>query len=692
MKQWPVRFFVFLIPICLGLCSPAIAALQPSDFTIAIPVTQTAPRIDGTLGDAAWKSAAHVQLKWDFTFRRPAEEGTDAYIMVDAKYLYVGFAAKQKEPITASEHTNDQPLPADDVVRVYFWPAGDTGNEYGFVANAVGTRYEFSTENTAFSPAWDAVAKSSADGYVVTERIPLGVMRGDGRGTWRVQFDRRIRASNQLVEWSHADAQGGTDSNIYAGYLRGMELAAKSARTKPRVAIYGLGEYAAAAAGGSTSRMGVDVALPVTQTSSFVATFHPDYSNVELDQQSISPTAFPRRFSEVRPFFTQGSNYYNDFNCNDCLNYPLLYTPGIPTPRSGYAFEGTQGNVTFGGFDAIGVQRNDSAQSVWWRSQDHRYQALYQRVGVDVPGLHDVADYYQGIVGNTHNFNMYATLGDEHGTQITNRSSGRYREYGINFYTPKSGLFAAYHDVGDQYNPVDAFFQINGVAGPSIYAYREFDNSPHSYVQNITLSQDFARYHDYTGTQNYAYDISNVTLNTRNQWTLQLSSGRTFLRFPNTPGGFADQNGVYLAYGANTSTPSSVTYNVGRFAGAFLHSTDLQTSIRVTRLGTLSLEAYNTDDRLDTGGRLEQWLQRVSFAYQMGPGQSFALGWRRIVGTGPPFFSSPQYVNATDFTFAYYRRMKAAELYFAYGDPNRLSTQHDFILKIIRYIGADKGT
>jgi hypothetical protein len=32
------------------------------------------------------------------------------------------------------------------------------------------------------------------------------------------------------------------------------------------------------------------------------------------------------------------------------------------------------------------------------------------------------------------------------------------------------------------------------------------------------------------------------------------------------------------------------------------------------------------------------------------------------------------------------------ELYLAYGTPNRLYTQHSVILKLIRYIGADKGT
>jgi len=672
--------------------APASAASQATNFTIVAPLTQTPPKLDGTLNDPAWKAAAHVHLGWDFSFQREAEELTDAYVTVDSNYVYVAFAAKQREPIVATQHTNDQPLPSDDVVRVYFWPAGDSGNEYGFVANPAGTRYAFSTENTAFSPVWQAVTKTSGDGYVVTERIPLNVMRGDGRSIWRVQFDRRIRASNQILEWAYDGAQGGTDAGKYAGFLRGMEIAAKNARTKPRLAIYGLGEVASSSAGGSTSRTGLDVSLPITQTSSFVATFHPDFSNVELDQQTISPTAFPRRFSEVRPFFTQGSNYYNNFNCNDCLNWPLLYTPGIPTPRDGFALEGKQGTFTFGAFDAAGVNRNDAAQSLHWTTEDRHYEAAFQRVAVDVPGVHDVSDYYQFVAGNYHNFNSYVTLGDERGTLVPDSGEGRYREYGVNFYTPKSGLFAAYHDVGSEYAPYDAFNQISDVRGPSIYAYREYDNAPHSYIQNVTVSQDVAWYHDHTGQQNYAYTLSNLTVNTRTLWTLQFSTGSTTLRFPGSPAGVTNQNGLYLAYGANTSTPSSVTYNIGRYGAGFLRSADLQTSVRVTRLGTLSLETYGTRQSLDDGGLDQQWLERVSFAYQIGPGQSVAAGWRKIVGTQPSFFDDPQPLNATNLTLAYYRRVLGWELYAAYGNPNQLQTQHDFILKLIRYIGADKGT
>jgi hypothetical protein len=686
--SWAILVLCFIV----SLPGAALAQAGASTYSITATVVQTPPVLDGSLSDPQWKKAAHVRLQWDYSFHRPAEEPTDAYLLADADYLYVAFVAKQREPIIATQRIDDQPLDADDAVGVYFWPAGESGNEYGFIANPAGTRYAISGENSAFSPTWDAVAKISDGMYVVTERIPVGVMRGDGRSLWRVQFDRRIRASNQRMEWAHNPAQNSTDQNIYAGYLGGMQIAARNARTKPRLAVYGLGEVAPESLGGSTSRAGADLAIPITQTSSFIATFHPDYSNVELDQQTIAPTAFPRRYSEVRPFFTQGGKDYNQFSCNDCVGWPLLYTPNIPTPRTGYAVEGIQGQYTFDAFDAVGSSRSDTAQTLAWSSPDTRYGLVYQRTGVDMPGFHDVAQYGQMRIGNAHNFGLYLTKGNESGSTITLPGGGRYDEYGVNLYDAHTGFYAAYHDVGQQYGPKDAFNDLIDVHGPSVFAQHTFDNGPKAFVQSVAVQHDFQRYRDHQDVPDYGVDESKLTLTTRTQWTMSLSAGHTFLRFPLSPGGYTDQNGIYLAYGANTSTPSSITYNIGRFGEGFLHSTDLQTSWRVTPTGTLSLEAFRTDQALDTGGRLEQWLERASFGYQLGKGQSVALGWRRIIGTGPSFFDDPDFIDATNFSFAYYRRMHGAELYFAYGTPNTRSTQHDVLLKIIRYIGAEKGT
>ncbi len=516
-------------------------------------------------------------------------------------------------------------------------------------------------------------------------------MRGDGRGTWRLQFDRRVRATNRQFEWAHNPAAGSTDTTIYSGYLQNMGIAARTTRTKPRLSVYTLGEIADSQAGGSTSRMGADLSLPITSTSSFEATFHPDYSNVELDQQTISPTAFPRRFSEVRPFFTQQQNFFNNFNCNDCLDYPLLYTPAVPTPRDGYAMEGKQGQFSFAGFDSISDGRDDNAQALTWKTDDRHFQFLYQREDVNLPGVADDTQYLQSVVGNGHNFNVYSTLGNESGTQVSDPGEGRYGEFGLNLYTPKEGIYAAYHDIGPEYAPIDGFNQINGVHGPTVYVQREFDNGPHAYVQSVIASQDFGDMEDSSGVTNYAYNSSYVTVQTRDAWFLGVSAGDQYIRFPGQPGGFTNQDGIQLFHGQNTSTPNGFSYDFGRYGQGYLTSIDVQDAIRLTRLGTLSTELFETRDAMDSGGALTQCLERVSLGYQISPGQSLAVGWRRIIGTTPPFFTPLQYIDATNLSLAYYRRWSGNELYLAFGDPNQLATQHDWILKLIRYFGADKG-
>jgi len=682
------------LPLSLGLLAfaiPAPAQTADQTFTIASVTVTAPPKIDGTLDDPVWKSAAHVQLQWDFTFRRPAAEATDAYLIMDQKYLYVAFVSKQTETIVATQHTNDQPLGADDVVRIYLWPGGDQGFEYGFVTNPVGARYQFSSENAAFSPVWDVVAKTTSDGWIATERIPLNIMRGDGRKTWRVQFDRRIRNSNQVVEWAHAEAQGDPDSSLYAGYLQGMTVSANSVRAKPRLNVYELAQFASKAAGGSTSRVGADLAIPITQTASFIATFHPDYSNVELDQQSISPTTFPRRFQEVRPFFTQGAGFYNNFNCNDCVGFPLLYTPAIPTPTTGYAVEGSQGTFNFGAFSALGVNRTDSAQATTWSLPNRRAAALFQRQTVDMPDVHDVASFGQVRVGNAHNFSVYATAGAENGTFVPDPSKGKYYEYGVNLYTPKSGFFAAYHDVGSQYGPVDSFTQFNNVVGPTAYAFREFDYGPKSFIQSLVISEDYNRFHSHAGVLNYTNNSTAISIATRNKFYFEWDSGSNWLNLGG-PAGFANQGGIYLSYGGQTSTPTTFSYYLGRFGAGYLHSITRSTTLKIGPRGTLTLQANNTRDALDSGVLLQQWLERVSFGYQIGAGETFAIGVRKIIGAGPPFFGPARFINATNISFALYKRIPYAEIYFAYGDPNRLQTQHDVILKLIQYFGADKGT
>ncbi len=694
MQPFRPYFLAAFIPILLGvapLCS--VAASTPTQgFALRAATATIPPRIDGTLDDPLWQHAAHVRLAWDFTYRRRADESTDVYLLADARFLYVAFIAVQSEALTATQRADNVPLTTDDAVTLYLWPSGKNGFEYGFSANPLGTHEAFSSENTAFAPNWLVVGHRNAHGYVITERIPLDVIRGDGRNMWLLQFDRVVQATSVTYEWAHNRAQGATDDVSYAAELLGMAVAAQSTRTKPRLQLYSLGEIAGKAAGGSTSRAGADFAVPITRTASFFGTLHPDYSNVELDQQTIAPTVFPRAFQEVRPFFTQGSGFYNLLSCHGCVDYPQLYTPAIPTPREGYAVEGVQGQFTFAGFDAIATDRTDTAQSLEWRSPDRRYAVVAQRQSADLPGIHDLAGYYQARVSNVHNFDAYVTEGGENGTNITAPGGGAYREYGTELFTPKSAIRIAYHDVGSQYGPVDSYVAFNDVKGLTVSGYREFDFGPKSLIQNVSLSQDLERFTSHTGVRDYTVDLSSLTLNGQHQLSLSISSGGNYVRQNGQPGGFANQNGATLSYKGNTSTPSIISYNVGRFGLGYLRSWSRLGTLQIGRRGSLSFEADNTLDALDNGGTLTQWLERANVAYQFGPDASFAVGARRIIGAAPTFFTSSEHVDAANLSFAYYKRFGSSELYAVYGDPNQLATQHAFIIKFIQYLGAQKGT
>ncbi|MBV9277200.1 MAG: hypothetical protein JOZ97_03090 [Candidatus Eremiobacteraeota bacterium] len=125
---------------------------------------------------------------------------------------------------------------------------------------------------------------------------------------------------------------------------------------------------------------------------------------------------------------------------------------------------------------------------------------------------------------------------------------------------------------------------------------------------------------------------------------------------------------------------------------------------------SLLLEADDTRQYLDNGGVNIQWLERLGYNLATGPNSSLTVGVRRIIGTPPLVFAAAPvscttvYVapppgavtapctGAWNLSFAYHRQTLHDELYFAYGDASLLSTTPSFILKLIHYYGAPKGT
>jgi len=686
-----LRFsIVALVVSCfLGLGAGVAGAVEVDGITV--PRVTAAPQIDGTLADPAWQSAAKIQLGYDGHTLSAAAEPTQAYLLTDGTFLYVGFDATQtRTPILANQNTNGVGADSDDEVAVVLWPGGTNGFNYTFVSTPRGTRYQSSSENSNYEPHWDARGTMSQGRWIVTMRIPFSAMHGASRDKWLLQVGRFEPTTGSLYLWSGGPTVGGLTDFTYAKPLRGLETIVAS-RPKPRFGFYGLGAIAAKSAGGTTSRGGLDLSIPIDATTSIVATIHPDFSNVENDQQSISPTAFRRYYSETRPFFTQGGGTYNFMECDACPNEYSLYTPAIPTPRTGYAIEGKEGPLTFAGFDAVGDGRNDAAQAAIFRNKPHTLFVSAQRVSVNLPGIRDNTMQYAAKWSDLKHLFVYGNYGSESGTYSPDADKAQFAEIGGGWYGPHAFTGGGIRKVGSEYAPLDGFFSFSDIAGYGLF-------SNHNWVPNGGIFKNinaFVFTDRYHGANQLAVSDNTIGIDlvTRKLFEFATTSSSSYALIGGvmTP---LTVNETAITFGSGTSTPTTFAHSTGRYGDGRLEGNRRQTTIALGHRTFLSLTANDNRQYFTNGTPANiQWFERASLAYQTGPESSFAIGWRRIVGNAPtPNGGGNCIGSCTNFSFAYHRLYGPQELYIAYGDPGQLTTVPQFIVKLIRYVGAEKGT
>jgi hypothetical protein len=689
------------------------------DRMLAFPVATvaTAPPLDPHAAVAAWSSdSTPLTLPWDVAHKLPATESTTVHVTTDGKFLYVRFDASQRTGAVVTQRSNDLVTGGglgsngniawsnDDAVWVDLWPTGPGGFEYQFEANAEGAHNESSTENVAFAPHWESHGTIGAGGYTVTMAIPLAVIHGVHAGKWRAQFVRYVRASGALNVWAFDPAQTQPDDAERAGTL--VMPKASAAAATPRVAVYGLGAVATAPAGGNTSRVGADLSFPLTPTASFFATFHPDYSNVELDQQTIAPSVSERVYAETRPFFTQAASYYNIFSCSVCpAQRQTLYTPAIPTPSQGYALEGKQGAFGFAAFDAIGDDRDDSAAVLDYTSDNNHWQASVQHVQANLPGVVDDADE----VGVNWRSGKYLSANIDYstdaGTNVLVPSEGNALDGGVNWMSQNLVLSAGFRKVGAYFDPVDGFDGHPDIAGYGLYAARLWQFAPQDSLQSIAVNGMIDRYQgtDYGQSQSdnwLAFDVL-----TKSAWDLQLFSGSDYWRFGSLLEPVSQGSGFSLTYHSGSTNnlqyyllpgasadPTQIRFFTGHYGNGILDTWFRTSAIRVGNRGTLNVTLDSTQQYFAKSPSNVQWFDDLAYSYQIAADSSLTVGVRRIVGYPPqPNGGGNCQGKCSNVSIAYHLRLKREELYAAYGDPNTLVTVPQALLKVIFYAGADKG-
>lgn len=685
---------------------------------LTVPALPAAPPMDASLG-GAWASAAVFHLTQEATYRKPAAEDTVVYIGMYGGAIYVAFQAQQREPLVGTQVTDGPGVLTGDAVMMHLWPNGLSGFAYWFATNRFGARDQYSSENSAYAPIWSAYGHRTANGYIAILKIPLSAMHAQKNAPWRAQFHRIVAASSSNYVWELDPQQTAFIDGRYGGPLVGLS-SVSTAAMRPRLQVYGLGALAASAGGGFTSRMGADFSVPVTATTSVFGAAHPDFSDVEIDQQSISPTEFARRFSEVRPFFTQASS---NFNQQTDFNAPMstLYTPAIPTFRDGFGIEGRQNTVSFGAFDAIGHVRDDNAVAFSASDALKRLTFTFQRVGVNlsVPGngvFRDLVNAESLSLFNPHShLTFFANNAVESGSGVTNTLDATYQDIGGTYSTATTTIGAALQKMGPQFNPADGYANQPpgepGIAGYTVNASKQINYSPTARILDVAFSAGIDRYHGPHGGANQAdfFDQARVDLKGLISLTAMQQTSSLQTCVPETPTSCEQQflpyngGGLSLGYAVNTAHPSSISYMTGRYYHGRLDSWTRTVAIPLSARAALTLQADDSAYSSTLKGEpdTKQWLDRVSFSYQLNNAISADFGARRIVGTNQPFafapfgengVFTPVAVDATNLSAALHFFRGSSELYVVYGDPSRLSTVPALFVKFVRYVGAGKGS
>lgn len=755
-----VYFNCILAMLCVFALvpAPAHAAVSTDTSVPAVAAAKPLP-LDPSISDPGWAADPMPDRGgfFDLSTRSAAPHATSVWMLYDAQNLYVAFRCQQKgTPIVAGQTTNDVGFGLDDFVGVAIDTSGVGTDAYYFETTPRGVRYEQASENSRYRPSWQSAAKVDGSSWSAVLIIPLNVMRihAGSPQTWRINFVRNVAASAEHYTWAYNGVmQDGPIGNGWPNFFdtrywaswTGINVTGemlRGARPKPRAEIYALDSAGSdrnvfqqangAFAAQHVRVAGMDLSVPLTSTINFVGTLNPDFSNVEIDQQTIAPQEFRRSLQEYRPFFAQGANFINADAAAINSNV-VFYSPGVGPFNRGAKVEGTFGKQSFGVLNFNGYDEttnntfHDTAYGYKHALQNRSF--LYWADGViahhSIYGDDTTNEF--GVAGRNLKTGFVWAIDQamEHGSTSWNPLGTAHNTNSfIDVHKQNYEWNLGYQDISPFYNPMDGFTANSDVRGPSLFTWGA---GATPFVKNYQVFLSADRFVDRSGAAHQADFGLSLNATFKNGFSInglgpnisELRSYSTvnptaqaatcgnaalprsyFTGFPNYYCGRDDSYNLMnlpFGYGDGTPTPIDASVAFGRFGygmlgpsdGAdFVHLYTIGTSRPLGRVLSLGLEYDGTFERGITSGMFDsQWLRRVSIGAQLGQDENLTISLRAINGNGG--FALP----GSNFAAAYHKRFRTGdELFVNFGTPAAPYTLDRFIMKYLFRLGGQEGT
>jgi hypothetical protein len=158
-----------------------------------VPITDTAPKLDGDLSDPCWQDAEPLTPFLELGTGKIAEPATTAKLVATPTHLFVAFRCDEPNPQGMRLRTPESGEPAftDDCVEVYLDPTHRHDGFWQFVATPKGNRWaqQIAPSQTAqvwwllprptqrlITDGWQAATKISSDHWTAEIAIPFSLL------------------------------------------------------------------------------------------------------------------------------------------------------------------------------------------------------------------------------------------------------------------------------------------------------------------------------------------------------------------------------------------------------------------------------------------------------------------------------------------------------------------------------------
>ncbi len=282
--------------------------------------------IDGMLNEAEWEAS---EIATDFITLRPKvglspEQKTRVRVLYDDEAIYIGASMDEvSRDSIMTQLTQRDDVGNTDIFGMILDTYGSGNDALEFVVGATGVQFDAAmmrdgNEDTNWDAVWFSGVHLHDKGWDCEIMIPYSAIRfpKQEEQVWRVNFFRRQSRTQVQGFWNPIDPKVSGFVN-QSGLLKNIVDIKPPLRLSlsPYFSTYALHHHDPNASPvnstGYSWNGGLDLKLGLTDAFTLDMTLIPDFGQVQSDEQVLNLSPFEIRFSENRPFFTEGTEIFN---------------------------------------------------------------------------------------------------------------------------------------------------------------------------------------------------------------------------------------------------------------------------------------------------------------------------------------------------------------------------------------------